>query len=320
MQELPQLTYAGVVRKSRISVVRSLSGESPLPSFGEKLRLEREKRAVTLEQISLSTKIGTRMLQALEANKFNQLPGGIFNNGFVRAYARCLGLDEDQTVADYLQAAGEAAPTHMEAVAEPEIRIVEERPAAPSRDLPWGLFAAALLIVALALSFWSYRKREHPEQKTSRPAPRVLQEPMKPAASTAGSEGSPAPTNDLIPASSPQPSAPSKVIAPETVVAQPSAPAKVTGGFSVTVEARENSWVTLTVDGKTVLSDLLLAGTQKGARGHEDIIVRAGNIGGLDIFFNGKKVPPQGGSGEVKTLTFGPAGLTAKEATPQVVQ
>ena len=59
-----------------------------MPSFGEKLKLEREKRKITLDQISASTKIGTRMLQALEEDRFTQLPGGIFNKGFVRAYAR----------------------------------------------------------------------------------------------------------------------------------------------------------------------------------------------------------------------------------------
>ena len=68
-----------------------------MPSFGEKLKQEREKRKMTLEEISISTKIGTRMLQALEEDKFNQLPGGIFNKGFIRAYSRYVGLDEDQT-------------------------------------------------------------------------------------------------------------------------------------------------------------------------------------------------------------------------------
>ncbi len=81
-----------------------------MPSFGAKLKLEREKRKITLEQISISTKIGIRMLQALEEDNFNQLPGGIFNKGFVRAYSRFLGLDEDQTIADYMQASGDPLP------------------------------------------------------------------------------------------------------------------------------------------------------------------------------------------------------------------
>src|ERR1700676_1236967 len=91
--------------------------EPSLPSFGQKLKLEREKRKITLEQISLSTKIGIRMLQALEEDNFNQLPGGIFNRGFVRAYSRFLGLDEDQTIADYMQASGDALPAATETAA-----------------------------------------------------------------------------------------------------------------------------------------------------------------------------------------------------------
>ena len=77
-----------------------------MATFGAQLKQERERQGVTLEEISLSTKIGTRMLRALEEEHFDQLPGGIFNKGFIRAYARCLGMDEDQAVADYLAATG----------------------------------------------------------------------------------------------------------------------------------------------------------------------------------------------------------------------
>src|SRR5438552_4420994 len=77
-------------------------------SFGDRLKKEREQRSISLDDISLSTKIGTRMLRALEEEKFEQLPGGIFNKGFVRAYARHVGLDEEQTISDYITALGEA--------------------------------------------------------------------------------------------------------------------------------------------------------------------------------------------------------------------
>src|SRR5205814_6694063 len=73
-------------------------------SFGERLKRERELRSITLDEIANSTKIGTRMLHALEDEEFSKLPGGIFNKGFVRAYARYLGLDEEQAVVDYLAA------------------------------------------------------------------------------------------------------------------------------------------------------------------------------------------------------------------------
>src|SRR5208282_5443618 len=101
--------------------------DTGLPSFGEKLKQEREKRKMSLEQISSATKIGTRLLQALEEDKFSQLPGGIFNKGFVRAYSRVVGLDEDQTVAEYMQASGDAPPPRTEIpIREDEARENEE--------------------------------------------------------------------------------------------------------------------------------------------------------------------------------------------------
>ena len=78
-------------------------------SFGERLRREREMRGVSLDDIAEATKIGTRLLRALEEEHFELLPGGIFNKGFVRAYAKYLGLNEDEAVADYLAAAGESS-------------------------------------------------------------------------------------------------------------------------------------------------------------------------------------------------------------------
>ena len=73
-------------------------------SFGDNLRRQRELRGISLEAISTTTKISTRMLRAIEDEHFDQLPGGVFNKGFVRSYARQVGLDEDEAVADYLAA------------------------------------------------------------------------------------------------------------------------------------------------------------------------------------------------------------------------
>jgi cytoskeletal protein RodZ len=77
-------------------------------AFGEKLRKQREQRNIALDAISNTTKISTRMLRALEDEHFDQLPGGVFNKGFVRAYARQVGLDEEEAIADYLAALRES--------------------------------------------------------------------------------------------------------------------------------------------------------------------------------------------------------------------
>lgn len=79
-----------------------------MSAFGEKLRKQREQRGISLDAISNTTKISPRMLRAIEDEHFDQLPGGVFNKGFVRAYARQVGLDEEETVSDYLAALRES--------------------------------------------------------------------------------------------------------------------------------------------------------------------------------------------------------------------
>lgn len=72
--------------------------------FGETLRREREARGIALETITQVTKISNRHLRALEQEQFRTLPGGVFNKGIVRGYARVVGLDENEWVGRYLSA------------------------------------------------------------------------------------------------------------------------------------------------------------------------------------------------------------------------
>src|SRR5260370_27747521 len=82
--------------------------EPALGAFGEKLRKQREQRGLALDASSNTTKMGIRMLRPLEEEHFDQLPGGVFNKACVRAYARQVGLDEEESVADYLAALRES--------------------------------------------------------------------------------------------------------------------------------------------------------------------------------------------------------------------
>ncbi len=70
--------------------------------FGNKFRKAREKKELSLDDVSNVTKISSRMLQAIEEERFDQLPGGVFNKGFIRAYAKHLGLNDADAVTDYL--------------------------------------------------------------------------------------------------------------------------------------------------------------------------------------------------------------------------
>src|SRR5271169_1059817 len=81
-----------------------------MASFGDSLRRERELRGVSLREIADETKISIRFLQALEQDRIDVLPGGIFRRTFVRQYARYLGLDAERLVAEFLYAHEEPAP------------------------------------------------------------------------------------------------------------------------------------------------------------------------------------------------------------------
>lgn len=81
-----------------------------MSSFGETLRRERELRGVSLREIADATKISVRFLQALEKDRLDVLPGGVFRRAFVKQYARHLGLDSERLVAEFVYAHGDQAP------------------------------------------------------------------------------------------------------------------------------------------------------------------------------------------------------------------
>ena len=114
--------------------------------FGNKFRKEREKKALSLDDVSHVTKIGSRMLQAIEEEHFDRLPGGIFNKGFIRTYAKHLGLNDDEAIAAYLACLRQTqidalaqidaqtdAQIAAQKVREPERRLGQSRTAAPQK-------------------------------------------------------------------------------------------------------------------------------------------------------------------------------------------
>lgn len=80
-------------------------------SLGEKLRQAREGRGISISEVSEQTRISSQYLECIENDDYKPLPGGIFNKGFVKSYARFVGLDEQEAMSDYgkLVAANAAA-------------------------------------------------------------------------------------------------------------------------------------------------------------------------------------------------------------------
>lgn len=299
-----------------------------MESFGARLKREREQRKITLEDVSVSTKIGTRFLIALEEEQFDQLPGGIFNKGFVRAYARHLGIDEEQAVAEYLAASGANQPD-PKAEEVPILEVRAEEPSHVAARVPWGILATALVAIAVGFTLWGFRTREKPAQPAARiePATSVNTAPAAPVAELKNTSATPAAESVSSSASNVNSSAPSTTAKPEEPAANgvqlasatSAVAAKRAGSFVVSIKAREDAWISITADGKQIMQDILVAPVEKAVAARSQIVIKTGNAGGLDFSFNGTKLPAQGDYGEVKTLTFGANGLQPIPAHAQAV-
>ena len=284
-------------------------------ALGERLKREREKRKIALQEVASATKIGTRYLRAIEEDKFDELPGGVFNKGFIKAYARHLGLDADQALADYDKAFRETHPEEL-TPPDPEAegrkimeqrarRVQQERPR--MEQLPWGKVAAAILLFACALVTWG--AYSHFNKRVA---------PTKEAATRAGVEVSPkAPLPKRAVKHPVAEQQTSQTLTPPEKLAETETVAP--GTFLVAIHAREDSWIHIEADGKPVLEDTLPAEAQKSVQAANQLVIKAGNIGALDFWFNGQKLPVQGDIDQVKTVTFDAAGLVPQLPKAQAV-
>jgi cytoskeletal protein RodZ len=135
-------------------------------SFGERMQREREMRGITLEEIAESTKIGTRSLRALEGEDFDKLPGGIFNKGFVRAYAKYLGIDEEQAVTDFMAAYGD----HQQQLPEPPPQETKLEQDTPPASLNLLVVGGAIVVLALFFAIWGFHDRISGAARAGRPS------------------------------------------------------------------------------------------------------------------------------------------------------
>jgi hypothetical protein len=424
--------------------------------FGDKLRKQRELRGISLDAISTTTKISPRMLRAIEDEHFDQLPGGVFNKGFVRAYARQVGLDAEEAVSDYLTALresqiqaqtilpsfrapgaksprnepdprnpdrndnvsinvnhnhnvrgngdhpgqgnplphsnsitdlpaesagvdrrlevrrrearrGEDREAHPNEAAIREARASEAHPdetlahapspaplsflqldyshpspqaatqesldpntAAPpaandpSRHVPWGKLAAALLLITLTLALWTLYRRNRPAAAslaTASSLPNAV--PPVPVAALASAEPALAKSPSATHSSAPTASANHPAVNPDPDVNPPvSKPnthvtvAKPPASFTLLIRADQTSWVSITADGQPMARETLIAPAHTSVRAIHEIIVRAGNAAGISFLLNGKEIPVGGNPGEVRSYTFDATGLQSSSSVP----
>ena len=284
-----------------------------MASFGDKLKREREMRGVTLDEISESTKIARRHLEALEADDFQSLPGGVFNKGFVKAYAHFIGINEEQAVADYSSAHKEELPAEDQFPL--EIHEKPDREMNPrSSHLPLIGAVIALVLVVAGYAVWKSRHNQadvvQPVAAASAPDTPASQQPASAAVSEPATvQANEVPVDQKVTAPEPpKPVAATAARKAEDPV-QTAKPAPPERTFFVVIKAKEDSWISVTADGRTVSHGILKADKQKFVRAGKQILITTGNAGGLDVSYNGKPVGVIGNESEARTLLFTPTGV-----------
>ena len=161
-----------------------------LTGFGDELRLERERRGISLERLCSETKLNARHIDALERSDYRALPGGVFRRGIVRAYLACVGLTEQEWMprfeASYAAVVeSNATPKEQEQAAWATFAAnVKKNRGTPQRanTARWlGVLALFLVLMGAAWAVWEYVLRGHVQRAPAAP-PAVLVDPVVDAA------------------------------------------------------------------------------------------------------------------------------------------
>lgn len=247
--------------------------DSPALGFGEELRRERQIRGIALEEISSATKISIRLLTALEDGDITRLPAPAFTRGFIRAYARHLGIDPDDKVNAYLaDLAGEPKDVPGPKRARPRSRFWRGHRGTA------GTLVAVVTAVLLVLGFIASPQR-HDRPVAKIVAPRALPVAFKNV--SVSNETTPAiqsPAESAVARTSSEPAA---------------------GAIALTLEFDEDSWAKIDADGHTVLNGLVRRGETRKLEAREGFRVTLGNAGGVRVSVDGRALDRLGGAGEV---------------------
>ncbi len=263
--------------------------------IGARLRAAREAKGWSAQEAGSRLRLMARQILAIEAEDFSRLGQPVFARGFVRNYAKLLGLDPDELL------------DRMTTVKTVRVQEAENLPFTPGQDFwrsPWvlgGIFAVILVVaVPLGLYWWLSSGEEAPPVPAVEkplpppppPAPQVqIEEQQAPEAPAAEAEPAGAATPESAPpAAAPPPAAP----APSTAAPAPAgAPAAVAEAPSADLRLQfdEVSWVQVRdSSGRIVQSGLNPAGAAVDVAGKAPFYLVVGNAEKVRVIYKGKTI------------------------------
>ncbi len=276
-----------------------------METVGEFFKQAREAKGLTLDEVASKTRIHPSFLRAIEECNFTKLPDQVFVKGFVRSYARALGMDEDEAVRRFLATAGSFYEKQAEGERLRLKQVEDERRKRANRNVVITGVGVALLGLVFVMSR---------EQTAVAPRPASEPQPSRSPVSSAG-ESAPSPAKETeMPestAASPAASVPQELPrTEETVGLVPATPEPASAlplegvrpdqaPLTLDVEATELSWVVVQVDGAGLHEALLRPGERVSWKASDRFNLTLGNAGGVRVELNGKPVGPFGPSGRV---------------------
>jgi cytoskeleton protein RodZ len=292
--------------ESRSMMSSAIERETPppvAPRAGADLRAARERVGWSLQDVAAALRIRLQYLEALEAGRIDTLPGNAYALGYLRTYARTLGLDSNETARRF--------KTEAAAVTK-KTRLAFPMPA-PERGAPAG--AVVLLGVLLAVGAYAgwYRlsgegrlPAETSTQVPLRLAP-LAEQAIQPSAdrpapvvvASAPAEVPPVPQAEPLPTPTISPS--SAAAAPVTPLPAAPGPSGQPGQLRIVVRASADAWVQVRDRaGPVLLTRLLHTGETWEVPAKPNLLLTTGNAGGTDLVVDGVTAPSLGGSGVVR--------------------
>ena len=272
-----------------------------MASLGQRLREERLRQGREIRPISEELRIGSRYLEAIEAEQWDQLPGGFFNRSFVRQYAQALGFNGQQFENEYAAILKRDPAVDLEAIGaarDPRARLLEERKLisiAPVTERSSSFFdgrtglAIAALVVLIAggglLSLlWDNLRGADGAKMPAAAVERPALQPVVPAQ----------PQTQSAPAAGAEPSL--------TPVAATEDKPVVEGVMSLNIAATEKTWIEVTADGKRIFMGVLEPGQTQTMNTSETARMVVGNAGGITVQKAGRDIGPIGPRGQVRVV------------------
>jgi cytoskeleton protein RodZ len=308
-----------------------------MASLGQALRDERESRNISIEEIATTTKIVSRYLEALEADRLGEMPGGFFVRGIIRTYAKAIGLDPEE-VLDRYKAAGLLGTASADELEPPKpAPSAAPRPApaeGPGKAAPGEPASASVAAAKRAAEKTpAGEPPEHAVQIEEAPQPRLSAAARKRIAAwtigvlavgivavvlitvwpsrhgdegivrqVVGTEAIPPPSQTAATETAPAAAPPAGTTARPSPQAEPGmAPAdeNFQSGLTIEFTFHAETWIQVRTDGELKITGLFPPGSTARAQAENELHIYTGNARGFSFLLNGRPAKPLGRPGSL---------------------